>query len=257
MIGTVPSQEVVRFRRATREIAQAEALLLKEHLESLAPLVNPAPLLGDLSRVGAKGASGPGARAAEFAAMFHQIVKAKPFGDDRELEPPVEVVSARIEPRTHQYRHPITRAEGKKVVVVTTPLKFVLSYPGFEPAGLRSLLAQRDPPWGMMRQFVLSLMVLNFMTARRPAFVRLLEGLRYYITTETLPEFGDLPLTCVALSVPTVRPVDETILEITELSGVDQTEEFLDPSSIFNLRDPVRERLLASMNGLADGSRVA
>jgi len=59
-----------------------------------------------------------------------------------------------------------------------------------------------------------------------------------------MPEFGELPLTIITSAVKTERPLDDVILESTDLSGVDATEEIVRVTNVAGMVDPRRARLL-------------
>ncbi len=62
--------------------------------------------------------------------------------------------------------------------------------------------------------------------------------------TETVPEFGELPLTVITSAVKTERPSDDVILESTDLSGVNATEEIVRVTNVAGMVDARRARLL-------------
>jgi len=74
--------------------------------------------------------------------------------------------------------------------------------------------------------------------------LQILGALRFPVVSERLPEYGELPLTCVQSAIGTVLPPDEVIVESTEISGRDVFEEVIKPGEISILPDPYRDRLI-------------
>jgi hypothetical protein len=258
LMENINSQQFVGVRKKTRSVAQSEIARAQEYLAILSPLTRPASLLGDLISGGAKAGSQTASKGvAEFTSLYRQVASAKPFNDDVELRTPLEVASTQVEFHPFQYRYTIAGPDGKKVVTVITPLKWTMNYSGYALSGLRAVLAQRDAPQESVRRFLIHTALLSFVITHQPGLVKILEGLRYQLATTTLPEFGALPVPYIAFSVPTVRPSDEVILEMTELSGVDQIEEVLDADAVSDLRDPLREQLLAALGGVNNGAQAA
>jgi hypothetical protein len=64
------------------------------------------------------------------------------------------------------------------------------------------------------------------------------------LTTMYLPEFGDLPITCLASSISTLRPPDNVLIESTEFSGSEVFEEVVNLDDIANLRELLKEQLV-------------
>jgi hypothetical protein len=255
----IQDADPAQLRKMTRTVASAEKKVLEEYLSALSPVTNPAVLLGNLSRIDPKSTSSAAAKGKEFTGTCSRIAGTKPFnapGEFGETDMPT-LTSLRLELNPFQSKYRVGAADDGKEVVMTHPLKWILHYSGYGPNLLRPILLQRNAPLKSLREFVGASVLLNFMTARQSGFVKVMDGLRYNITTETLPEFGELPLTCVALNVSTTRPSDAAILEMTEISGVDQVEEVIAPSAVSEMADPFRERLLAEVRDLLAGSRAA
>jgi len=88
----------IALRKMTRSVAQLLTLQLQEHLTALAPLMRPASFLGDFVVGSAKGSQSSLSRtASEFIETFHGVMRSKPFNDDDELKPPLDISSTRIE----------------------------------------------------------------------------------------------------------------------------------------------------------------
>ena len=100
-----------------------------------------------------------------------------------------------------------------------------------------------------MRECVLQILVLHVTLAKRPGITRLLEALRFPVSTHRIEEFGDLPVTCVSGPISTLRPTDDVIIQSTELSGADVFEEVVQLEDLAHLRDPLHDRLVQIVRG--------
>jgi hypothetical protein len=130
-------------------------------------------------------------------------------------------------------------------IVITPPLKWVLSYAGFGPRRLKELIAQQKTAVGNELQLcVLHYLVMHVTLACRPDVVRIFEALRCPITTDYVAEFGKLPITYVQCAVPTLRPADEIMIQSAEISGTPAFEEVVSVEGILNLQDPLKQRLM-------------
>jgi hypothetical protein len=77
-----------------------------------------------------------------------------------------------------------------------------------------------------------------------PGLPRLLEALRFPVSSERFPQFGELPIPCISSSVSTLRPSDELIIESTEISGRDAFEEVVNLDDLRTLEDPLKTQLM-------------
>ena len=67
---------------------------------------------------------------------------------------------------------------------------------------------------------------------------KLLEALRFPLSTGKRPEFGELPVPYIASVLATVRPPDEVIIESTEISGTNAFEEVVNVENLLQICDP-------------------
>lgn len=239
------TQRMLVLRRLTRAISDLLRGQLREYLSALAPMFRPASLLGEYVQGSTKGTLVTSERAFdELKSVFATSASSKPFSLTRELRSPIEIISSALEMSPLEYAYEVKTEPQNKTVVVTSPLKWVLTYTGFSPTRLRALLADRHRIDEETARFVLHYAALHVMVSKQASISQILDALHFGVSTLRWSEFGELPLTCVACSVPTIRPPDEVILESTEVSGRDVFEEIVDVDAIQNLRDPFKESLV-------------
>jgi len=133
---------------------------------------------------------------------------------------------------------------GSKTIAVTSPLKWALTYSGFSLAKLQDLLADRNRMNEETHRFVLHHTALHVVLNSHPGLPRLLEALRFPVSSERFPSFGELPIACISSSVSTLRPSDDLIIESTEISGRDAFEEVVNLDDLRNLEDPLKAQLM-------------
>ena len=241
-------QKLVQLRKATRVVADMLRSQLKEYFTVLGPLLRPKSALGDYVSGGPKESPAYADKAfAEVQAIFARFAAEKPFRLDAELPSPMEISHTPIEIQTYEYAYTAQSDSGSKTVRVVSPLKWVISYPGYTLSALSELLAQKSPPEETLRRFATHAAVLHYMIFRQPALPKMFAVLRYPINAGQLPEFGGLPIVSVFSAVPTIRPPDDVIIDSTEISGTSLFEEVVDPEAVNSLRDPLREELLSAI----------
>jgi hypothetical protein len=81
------------------------------------------------------------------------------------------------------------------------------------------------------------------MLEKVPPLQQILADLRFEVSTTTREGLGKLPLVTISSHLPSVRPPDELLLQITKFSGVAAFIEVIERDPLANLRDPLREEL--------------
>ena len=128
--------------------------------------------------------------------------------------------------------------------MVTAPLTWILSYAGFSLARLRALIADSNRSREELQRVLTHHLLLHVVLEKKSGLRALLDALHFSVKTETIPEFGELPLMVVTSAVKTERPPDDVILESTDLSGVDASEEIVRVTNVAGMVDARRARLL-------------
>jgi hypothetical protein len=239
------TQNLISLRKVTRAIADLVHGQLKDYLSVLSPLFRPTTVLGEYIQGGTKETSVGATKAfQELQGVYGSAAAAKPFGLPRELKPPLDIVRSPLELSPMEYPYVLKTARETQKVLITSPLKWMLSYSDFAPGRMKQLLADPHRTDSDAARFVLHYSVLHVVTARQTGATQMLDALHFDLNSTRMPEFGELPITCIASSVPTVRPPDEVIMESTAMTGRDVFEEVVDVAGIQNLRDPFKDRLI-------------
>jgi hypothetical protein len=95
-----------------------------------------------------------------------------------------------------------------------------------------------------LQRFILSFLFMHQVVLNQRGLQPILDALHFSLTTITLPQFGDLPLTRISSSITTMRPADDVVLESAELTGMDAFEEVANIGDISRLQDSLKERLV-------------
>jgi hypothetical protein len=238
-------QRLLVLRKLTRAVTELLRGQMKEHLTTIAPLLRPKLVLGEYIKSSTREIV-PGAHLAfkEVQTLYETVATNKPFLLSKELESSLDLMNTTIEITPVEYAYDAQADNQQKTLTITAPLKSILTYTGYAPAKLRELMADRYRQPEKVREFLVHYLALHVTITRQPGLVRMLEALHFPLTTMRLPEFGELPITCLASSLMTLRPPDHVLIESTEFSGLDAFEEVIHPADIANLRDPIKEQLL-------------
>jgi hypothetical protein len=236
---------LLALRKLTRAVGDLFRGQLKEHFETLGPLLRPRNVLGEYVQPATK-ETVKGAETAfkELQGLYEKVATSKPFHLPKELKPPLSVMSTALELTPMEYSHVAKTDRDTKTVTVSSPLRWLLSYAGYGPRRLRELLAERNRTGDELQQFVLHYLMLHIVLAKQTGVAKLLEALHFPMSSGRLPDCGELPVTTISAYLTTVRPPDDVIIESTEVSGMDAFEEVVNPEDIVALRDPVQTRLL-------------
>ena len=239
------TERLLTLRKLTRAMSELLRAQMKEYLSTLAPLLRPKMVLGnyvegesyEASRVGEKAFN-------ELREVYDIIAQSRLYNLPREFKTPLEVINFQLEMIPVEYRHAASTEKQSKTVVVTSPLKWALSYAGFSPARLRTLLENKNRKGDDLQQCVLHNLMMHSVVTRQTGVNQILAALHFPLSVERSPEFGDLPICYISSSISTIRLPDEVIIESTEISGMDAFEEVVNVADVARLRDPLKERLM-------------
>lgn len=235
---------LLTLRKLTRAVTEVLRGQMRDYLTTIAPLLRPKSVLGEYLKSSAR-ETVPGASAAfkELQNLYETVAKNKPFMLNKELESSIDIMSATIEITPMEYVHEAAADNLSKTITITSPLQSILTYTGYGPAKLKELLADRYRAPEKVQEFIVHYLALHVAIKRQPGLSQMLAALHFPLTTLRLPEFGELPITCLTSAITTIRPPDSVLIESTEFSGLDAFEEVVSLADIASLRDALKERL--------------
>jgi hypothetical protein len=176
--------------------------------------------------------------------LYDEVAKKRPYDLGIGLTPPLPINTSALEIQPLDYPYVVRTEKQTKRVMVTAPLTWIVTYAGFPLARLRALIADPNHSRDELQRVLTHYLLLHVVLERKGGLAGLLQSLNFPAKTERLPEFGNLPLTVVTSAVRTERPPDDVILESTDLSGVDATEEIVRVTNVAGMTDARRARLL-------------
>jgi hypothetical protein len=245
------------LREATREFSGQIRRQISSFLDTMKYNYRPAATFGQFVTVGQKETpKDASANLAQLKAHIKDVVSVKPFTMNYAVPEILEFNFGTPRLWQYSYAYTIETKSGLKVVTVSKPLAFVLSFPDHPFSRLAELVQMRDPSSDEMKAFILHYSVLNFLITRSKPVMELFEALRFRISTERFPEFGALPITIVSPPAGTVRLPDSIIAHSIRQSGVDAVEEVLDVDAWNNLRDPLLDQFHTVADELTQVSGV-
>jgi hypothetical protein len=231
------------LRRVTRSVSDELEKELRGFLETLAPIVRPKRLLGDLV-VGESTESYPDAEKAFAELQEHfRSVSERPFRVRPFLPKPVPAIRVRLEiyPWEELWQPP----EGGRRLAVISPFAWTLTYPGAcSLRDLRRMLAGEEArDENKIQQFVLNGCILQMLIERTPGLASILAGLRYALEVRRAPDLGAVPIPIVRSVLGSVRPAPRVMVDAAAYAGQDLFEEVIDPRALEGLVDPLRAKL--------------
>jgi hypothetical protein len=245
MAESFSTQRLLALRKLTRAVSDLLRTQMKDYLSTLAPLFRPRNVLGNYVGSGTHEASRIGEKAfRELQELYQTIARSEIYRLPTELKTPLEVINPQLEMTPVEYTHLATSGSESKTVVITSPLKWVLTYGRFGPGRLRELINGEQRTSDQLQQFVLHYLMMHTVVSKQPGVSQIMEALHFPLSIERSAAFGDLPITYVASSISTVRPPDELLVESTEISGMNTFEEIVQLEDVAKLRDPLKEQLL-------------
>jgi hypothetical protein len=244
MDGRDSVKSLLVLRKLTRAIADVARSQLTEHLTTLTPLLQPHGVLGDYVQGAHKDPVLKSEQAfKDLKTLYEAIAPVKPLNLRRELSPPFSFSNLTLEITPLDYVHVAKTEAGPRSITVRSPLTWTLTYAGFSPKRMQEVLEQ-NVRGDELQKFILSYLIIHVVTKYRPGVLKILEGLHFPVTTATVPEFGELPITRISIDISTHRPSDEVVVESAELTGMDTFEEVVNVDDIARVPDPFKERLM-------------
>jgi hypothetical protein len=247
MNETFDIPRIIELRKLTRSISEKIETDLKGYLSTLAPLFSPAPILGEYIRGGSKTPI-KGAEMAfrELKSRYQAIAGQKPFSLPTELSSPLDIFAATPSLTEVAYPYSANQAKKSASLTVTSPLKWVLSYPDLDPKRLLEMLqGNRNQLQDELSHALLQCLTLNLVLEKRPGIVKILQGLRFNLDTIHHEGLGELPVIIISCPLRTLLPPDEIIIQNTEISGIPSFEEIINIDDIRELSDPLQQDILA------------
>jgi hypothetical protein len=233
---------LLTLRTLTSALAEHFARQAREYVSNLALFFQPRILLGDLIRFEKCQVKGQDAAFQQLLKLYRPL--AVPLNVQGDLKPPLDIYGGSIElfPASYTYS-----PEGAaKPIQIVSPLKWVLAFKDLGPQRLRALVAEHARSGGSeLQACLLNYLAIHLLAERRPGPGPILEALRLPLSSEGQKDFSGLPFVHLAAPLPTVRPPDALVLQITQISGTATFEEIVDTDAIAALHDPLKEAIAA------------
>lgn len=236
---------LIELRKLTRAVSEKIETQLKAYLATLAPLFSPLPILGEHIRGGSKSPiKGAEKTFQELKSRYQTVARQKPYSLDVELSSPIDVFAATPALTPVEYPYTAKNNDRSAELTVTSPLKWVLTYPQINPKKLLELLQEnRTQVRDELSHALLQCLTLNLILEKRPGLTTLLNDLRFQIETTHLDGLGDLPILLISCPISTQLPPDDVIIQNTEISGIPSFEEIVNIDDIRNISDPLKQSL--------------
>ncbi|MGQ7246817.1 hypothetical protein ACUN9Y_05715 [Halomonas sp. V046] len=242
-------ESFIKLRKQTRVVGDLLHEQAMDYMATLALLIRPQLVFGEYLQ-GAPRGNGRDAQHAfkEFKSLFEATATAAPFRLIQELEVPLDILSST--PQLYPYEYDVTLEGRSHPVRVTSPVRWVVGYKGFELERFRQIIKDPNRSTAELFRFVAHYLMLFFCLNRAPGLGRLLLGLRFPVSFEKLADFGDLPFCVIGSPVSSHLPDDGMILSSTEVAGNHTFEELVDLADIQEIEDAIKERLLKAVSAI-------
>jgi hypothetical protein len=236
-------QRMLVLRKVTRAVTELLRGQLKDYLTTLGPVFRPSIVLGEYVEGTKNIVRGADKIFKEFVSIYETVATVKPYNLPKEIKHPLEIGSSTVEFLPVEYKHIARLGPESKPVLITSPLKWVLSYAGYGVVPARELVSDSNRPRAEVKEFVVHPLLMHVIT-KQPGVTQLFEALQFPIEAERFPDLGDLPVTVVTSAISTLRPPDEVIIESTEIAGRDSFEEVINLDDIGEMRSPLQDKLV-------------
>ncbi len=243
----ITTERLHSLRRATEKVSEYLYRQTETYLSALRPALVPYRLLGQYIEHPGKGTvTGADKAWSRLTAAYRRVAK-KPFSIPTELQVPLAPIDPVVVLCPWEYTHEAATKSERETITVVCPAKWIVSYrSGFTPAQLRQALgSDQAGQKGRIQQFVINALVMGELLRSVSGIQELFAALRLTLGEETSPQTGALPFVTLTWAVASHLPANDIVLQTTRLSGVPRFTELIDPGSVQNLPDPLRDELQA------------
>ena len=178
-------------------------------------------------------------------ARFQKVAREEPYALPTDMEAPLDLFAATPTVTPVEYSHTAKDQDKSAEVSITSPLRWILSYPNMTPKDIQKLLTgNRNQAMDELRHCLLQCLTLEMVLEHRPGIVAILQGLRFSVKPTKLDGLGELPVLEGSCPISTQRPPDGVIIESTEISGIPSFEEVIYVDDIRTMEDPFKQMVL-------------
>jgi len=237
-------EQLQALRRSSAKISEYMLQQTETYLQALRPALSPPRLLGEhIEHPGETNAPNADRAWAQLATRYKEVAT-KPFSIPRELRSPLHPIDVSVVLYPWEYQHRCQLPDGERTVTVRCPAKWIVTYrSSYTLSQLREALEAGQANKERTQEFILNALIMRELLQSTPGLPVLLDALRLELGEETSPETGALPFATLTAAIRSRLPEDKIVVQATELTGVNEFTELVDPESVKSLTDPVRERL--------------
>ncbi len=240
-------EDLATVRTRTEAVATAVAPRLEAHVQTLAPLLAPARLLGP--HLGSdRDERVPGAdRAFETLRERYRAHTGLPLSMPRELDDELRLSS---ELELHPWEYVRSLGDDGADVVVTDPFRWTLAYRGgYQANELRRALApgeavRRDD----VQRFAVGCLALQLLLEAHSGIEALLSAMQFELVFEPYDGLGELPVASLRADLPTYLPGAALIRTATQVSGVSAFIELFDIEAFAERQSPLDAHIRALLD---------
>lgn len=241
----IDTTQLLALRKLTRAVSSSLQDELNSYLETLTPLFHPRLIFGEHISGVKQSIKGADVWFRKLQENYSKIRKSSVFLNTLEdFNSPMEVFGSSPEIMPVEYTYEATDGDDKKKITVISPFKWQLSYKGQDTGKIKELLDSNSNTLDSnLQACVLHHLVMHYVLARESGVSRILNALRFRVSSEPSAELGGLPVSYITSPISSALPTDDLLIQSTELSGSPVFEEVVQQGDISQLTDPFRERL--------------
>ncbi len=239
--------ELLAFREITERISEFLSKRLRGHVATLGPLLTPGRVLGKHAG-GRESAARADEALAQLTERYQQAFEAMDIRPELDAATLGAIGAGGIQIHPYEYAYQGQGAKSAKVIAMTSPVRWVVTYGAdLSLSQFRNLMAR--PPGESrgkaMQRFVVNALAFALVLERSASVGQLLGDLRYETGVQALPGLERLPMAVIGVPVPSFRPADDLLLTAVRLSGVPAFIELIDTETLGGIQDPLRQQIEA------------
>jgi len=233
------SEHLQHLRTATERISKSLHGQLESFAAVLRPVFVPQRLLGRYVEHPGNRSVPDEERAWSRLLESYRKVAASLSALPRQLESPLPPIDPALELHPWEYMHTI---EGQ-AITVTCPCKWILAYRCDQTLSEFRQAIASEVRGKLIQPFVTNGLVMAEVIRSIANLDRLFAALRFELGVEASPDVRGLSFAVLTFALKSSLPPADLVLTTTRLTGIPRFTELIEPSSVADLPDPLKDEL--------------
>ncbi|WP_415891641.1 hypothetical protein ACMXYN_09685 [Neptuniibacter sp. PT8_73] len=244
-VREIQFEDLSSLRDQSKKVSSLLSEDLHGYVKTLTTLCAPRKVLGEYMQSASRDKVIGAEKNFSLLEERYKSVMRDAFGLSAKLSTPLSAIHNKLSLTPWSYSQELSGLSSP--LLFSTPVRWVLGYDcSYDLVGLISdRIGGQEMRYEEVSPFVIRALTIWLLIEQSPDLQRILSGLGYEVSIETLPDVsGDLPYVVLTSVVPAFRPQDSLVSMVSQLSGGSTFEELVDIDGLEGMAFDLKDRLL-------------